>query len=180
MANFVQHIIGKFRRDENGAVLVEFAIVLPLMLLFFAVTVESGRMFWAYQQTVSGVRDASRFFGRAAPFDICTTGTAGWPAVLADFVENRYRAQDAGTATSVFGGSVSLATTNPVVVTINCIDDDGQDGRSDIYDADMVVIGTVTANLEISLPFAGPLAFFGVPASQVSAAVSDQVRIYGQ
>ncbi len=64
----------RFWRDQAGAQLVEFAIVLPLMLLIFGVIVEGGRLMWSYQTVVSGVRDATRYLARVAPRDICSTG----------------------------------------------------------------------------------------------------------
>ena len=54
--------------------MVEFAILLPILLLVFAVIVEGGRLMWSYQTVVAGVRDATRYVARAAPANICSTG----------------------------------------------------------------------------------------------------------
>lgn len=61
-----------FRRDTRGAALVEFAICLPLMLVLFAATVESMRMFWSYQTTIWAVRDGARYVARAAVPAACS------------------------------------------------------------------------------------------------------------
>ena len=38
----------RFSKEESGAALVEFAILLPMMLLVFAVIIEGGRLMWSY------------------------------------------------------------------------------------------------------------------------------------
>ncbi len=63
--------IKTFYRSTSGAALVEFVIVFPMMILFFVMIVEFGRLYWGYQSVVAGVRDASRYLARVAPVDIC-------------------------------------------------------------------------------------------------------------
>lgn len=166
----------KFARREDGAVLVEFALVMPVMLLLFAATIESARMFWAYQQTISGVRDASRFFGRAASFTICSESMAPWSATLKDIVENRY-AGFGGSGLSVFGGDITVVS---VTATRNCIKDDGENGAPDLFEADTVIIGTVTATIRIDFPFGAIFSLFGNGLTSATTNISDQVRVYGQ
>ena len=129
----LRRISRKFARNDEGAVLVEFALVMPVMLLFFAATVESARMFWAFQQTISGVRDASRFFGRAANLDICPSTAAKlapWATTLQGIVQNKYQpVGSSGSPVTVFGGSVTVVS---VVPTVNCINDSGRNGAPNL------------------------------------------------
>ena len=75
-ARILRRLGGKrFRREEEGAVLVEFGIVFPVMLLLLFVMIEAGRLLWAYQIAVEGVREASRYLARTAPVDICLDST---------------------------------------------------------------------------------------------------------
>ena len=62
--------VTSFRRDERGVQLVELAIVLPVMLLFFAAVAEFGRYFYEYTTLAKGSRVAVRYLATA-----CTNGT---------------------------------------------------------------------------------------------------------
>ena len=59
----VTRAVERFARGERGTQMIEFAIALPFMLLFFAGTVELGRLFYTYttlaKATVIGARYAS-------------------------------------------------------------------------------------------------------------------------
>jgi hypothetical protein len=161
-------------RREDGAVLVEFALVFPVMLLLFAVTVEATRMLWTYQKAISGVRDASRYIGRAANFDICSSGAAeieSWETRLADIVEEDILGAD------LFYSGVSVEGVNLV---LTCIDDNGLDGGPDLYAADDVIIATVSADVLITFPLGNILALFGDELTSVNTSITDAVRIYGQ
>jgi hypothetical protein len=61
-ARFISVLKG-FARCERGTQMLEFAIALPFLLLFFAGTVELGRLFYTYttlaKATVVGARYAS-------------------------------------------------------------------------------------------------------------------------
>ncbi|MCB1348871.1 MAG: pilus assembly protein, partial [Maritimibacter sp.] len=59
--------IKTFWQSTSGTALVEFVIVFPMMILFFAIMVEFGRLYWGYQSVVAGVRDAARYVGRVGP-----------------------------------------------------------------------------------------------------------------
>lgn len=166
-------IAGLFRR-EDGAVLVEFALILPVMLLFFAVTIEAGRMLWTYQQIVSGVRDASRYLGRAAPYEICP-GFTGPTEPLASRIEDIVE-EDVG-GVSIFGSGVSI---DSVTYTVTCADDSGEDGGPDDYADDKVMIGTVTADVTIALPLGNVFSLFGASLGPIDVTVFDRMRIYGQ
>ena len=60
-------LVSQFLRSNSGAALVEFALLLPLTLVTFALIAEGGRLFWSYQNVITGVRDTARHLGRVAP-----------------------------------------------------------------------------------------------------------------
>jgi len=53
--------IRRFSRDERGAAAVEFALVLPLLVVFAFGTVDFGRALFAYNYLTSAVREGGRF-----------------------------------------------------------------------------------------------------------------------
>lgn len=55
-------------RSERGAAAVEFALVLPVLLLVVAGAVEFGRAFWFYDALSKATRDATRYISIANCF----------------------------------------------------------------------------------------------------------------
>lgn len=49
------------KKTETGAAAVEFAIVLPLLVLVFTGMIEYGRLMWNYNALAKATRDAARF-----------------------------------------------------------------------------------------------------------------------
>ncbi|MEM9031340.1 MAG: TadE/TadG family type IV pilus assembly protein [Pseudomonadota bacterium] len=154
-----------YGRNESGATLVEFALVLPMLLLVFAVIVEGGRLFWSYQAAISGVRDAARYLARVAPGDICGSGgsVAGYQSTLEGIVRNR------SNGSAIFPSGVTVTS---VVPSHACI--------TGSYRGGQVPVATVTANLQVTFPFADTFALFGSPAlATITTTVTDQNRIFG-
>lgn len=152
------------RRDDEGAALVEFGLLLPTLLLFFAVAVEGSRLFWSYQSTIAGVRDAARFVGRSAPSNICDTGgnLNSYNAVVLNIV------RDTSSGASVFPGSIEVTE---AASTLTCV--------AGPYRLDETPIATVTATLQIAYPFSGVFGFFGVTLDPVTTSVTDRTRVFG-
>lgn len=167
MQRFLHSISRRLRRfagDESGAQLVEFAIVLPMMLLVFAVIVEGGRMMWSYQTVVAGVRDATRFLARVTPRDICDFGTdvSGYDDILASIIRN------ANDGSSVLPSGVSVTE---ILSSLECNEGD--------YRSDVAPIVTVRADVEVTFPFAGLFTLVGGDRPTLETSVSDQSRVYG-
>ncbi|MGP1357701.1 TadE/TadG family type IV pilus assembly protein [Roseicyclus sp.] len=158
-----------FARDERGAALVEFALLLPILLLFFAVTVEGGRMMWSYQAANAGVRDAARFLARSAPFDVCAPGgsladhVAGLETDLATIVAS------ANSGAALYPGGV---TVEGVTSALDCV--------SGNFRNSPVAVVRVTATVRIDLPFGALLDFGGNGARPaLTATISDEHRVFG-
>lgn len=154
----------KFRQDQSGAVLVEFALILPLLLVIFGVVIEGSRMMKSYQSVTSGVRDATRFLARVAPLDVCSSGgdlggfNAELQAIVANSIGGRPLLQDQITVTSV-------------TATVSCTN-----GNFRVSPSPSV---NVTAALDIEFPFAGLFRFFGSPLGTVNTTVTDQQKVFG-
>ena len=63
MNRIMQHL-ARFRRAHGGIAAVEFAIVLPLLVLMLFGTIEIGRILFDYQAASKSVRDATRYLTR--------------------------------------------------------------------------------------------------------------------
>lgn len=160
----------RFLRDERGAVLVEFVITLPLMILFFAIIVETARIFWSYQLAISGVRDATRYMSRVIPQNSCTV-VGGYDmtahnTTVTDIV-TKDRRWPLG---NMFPTSI---TVNSVTPTLDC-------SATGTYRNGIPPIVTVTANFTVRFPMSFAWDYFGDGLSTGVANVSDQARVFGQ
>ena len=95
------------RRSDRGAAAVEFAVVLPLLLLIVFATIQYGLYFWAAQTGSSTVNVAARQL---------TVGNCDTEGELVTMVENRLGATAvaAPTVTRTYydlGGTTPLGTT---------------------------------------------------------------------
>lgn len=158
------HMLRRLRRDEDGAALVEFALILPMALLLFGVVIEGSRLFWSYQATMAGVRDAARYVGRSVQTDICdTTGNLNdWSGTLEDIV------RESSSGTQLFPTTITVTSVN---ATLQCFSGD--------FRLTSTPIATVTANLQITYPFQGLFAFAGVSLPTATTTVADTSRIFG-
>lgn len=89
----------KLGRDERGAVVVEFALVLPLLVIFVFGIVEFGRAYNAKIQLTSAVREGAR------------TAALGGPSIDPGKITERTRDAAAG-----------LEHTKISVVSTKCVD----------------------------------------------------------
>lgn len=154
----------QFARKSDGAALVEFAILLPVMLLTFAVIIEGGRLFWSYQSAASGVRDAARYLARVAPRDICTTPGAitGYSDELLAIVSQSIDGN------AIFPSGISVTAVTP---TLSCV--------AGSFRISPAPVAQVTANLTVTFPFASVFAFSGSALGTITTTLSDQSRVYG-
>lgn len=155
----------RLRRDDQGAALVEFGMVLPVMLVMFGLTIEAGRTFWSYQATIAGVRDATRYVGRSEQTGVCNDASptlSGWNAKVTDIVRN------ASDGTALFPSTITVGR---VTADLTCVTGN--------YRLAQVPMATITAELQITYPFAGLFALVGVGLPTVDTVVTDTGRIFG-
>lgn len=55
---------------QRGAAAVEFAFILPLLLLIFTGTIEFGRAMWHYDALAKAARDAARYLSTVPTVDL--------------------------------------------------------------------------------------------------------------
>jgi len=172
----------RFRRNESGVALVEFAIFLPLFLLSFFVIIEFSRVFFSYQGAVAGVRDAARYLARITPESICDGAVNGSGGVLVytnpdgnggnvDAIE-QIVTRNMDNEYNTLPEKISiLSVTSTFVCVVPPVG---------TYRQDEVPIAQVSAQIEIELPLGGILEFNGQPLiPNITHTVTDQSRIFG-
>ncbi|MGJ8596961.1 TadE/TadG family type IV pilus assembly protein [Sulfitobacter sp.] len=162
---FQPRFVKRFGGEDDGAIIVEFGIVMPIMLLLLALTVEASRLMWSYQSVIAGVRDAGRYMARVTPSDICAGGgsVSGLSATLKDIVQKDIN----GNALFPIG-----ITVNSVTPSYSCV--------AGTYRVSPAPVAQVTANVTVQFPLGGLLALFGEGISSVTTDVTDKSRIFGQ
>jgi TadE-like protein len=161
----VRSHLRRLAADESGTQLVEFAFVLPMMLLVFGVIIEGGRMMWSYQTVVAGVRDAARFLARVTPRDICdedVSAISDYDDTLIGIIRN------ANDGSSVLPSGVLVTG---IVTELECFDGE--------FRSDVAPIATVRADVEVTFPFAGLFTLVGGSRPTLETSVLDQSRVYG-
>ncbi|MGI1662327.1 TadE/TadG family type IV pilus assembly protein [Palleronia sp. KMU-117] len=157
----------RFGRDESGLALVEFAICLPLMILVFGMIIEGSRLMWSFQNSISGVRDATRYLARITPADVCQPGGTTFDDQadrLTAIIRDRI-----GTGESILPRGVDLVD---VTATLDCV--------VGAYRISPAPVAQLTARVEITHPFASLFAFAGGGVEDsVIVDVSDEARIFG-
>ena len=159
----------KFRRNEDGAALVELAILLPVFLMLFATIIEGGRMMYTYQAVIAGVRDATRYVARVAPKDLCQTGgtVTGSVSGLDTRVDGLIR--DTVNSRVLYPDAFTIGT---IAITHTCSTDTTWLGGQ-------AAIAVVSAPLTIRFPFGGIFRFAGGDLPTINTFVTDRSRIYG-
>lgn len=158
----------RFAAGERGATAVEFAILLPLMMVVLAAVIEGARIYWNYQSAVSGVRDAARYLARVTNDDICpsATGRADAATIANDIVR---RNMGSG-STNLFPVGVTLV--GMPAVTYSCLTVSGI--------SDQVPVVQVQASIQIALPLEPLFDYFiTFVANPVTSTITDQSRVYG-
>jgi Flp pilus assembly protein TadG len=157
-------LVKGFFNDCRGAILVEFAIVMPMLLLVFSMMIEGSRLMWSYQSTISGVRDATRYLARVAPLDICSSGgsVAAFAGDLTAIVANNIN------GASIFPASITVNSVSP---SLSCI--------AGTYRVNPAPVVQVSANITITFAFSGLFTLAGSNLANVSTTVTDQSRVFG-
>lgn len=62
-----RNIFRRFFIREEGSILIESLLAIPLVTIFSAGILEYGNVLWQRQQVQAGVRDAARYWSRCRP-----------------------------------------------------------------------------------------------------------------
>lgn len=174
--------IKTFWQSCSGTALVEFVIVFPMMILFFAIIVEFGRLYWGYQSVVAGVRDAARYVARVGPVDVCVTDSAGGDllpylvAVDADDIEAMIEEERVG-GTSVLPSQFAVDV-DGVSATYACPAADSSSVTWE-YRTPEIPLATVSVQVTMQFPLGSLFSLFGDGLGSVTTTVSDDARIFG-
>ena len=76
----LRQTIKRFFRREDGTQMIEFALVLPVLILLFAGTTELGRLFYTYTSLVKATRAGARYLSTVT--NVPTSTTAGKNVVM--------------------------------------------------------------------------------------------------
>ncbi len=174
MMRALRHIL-RFRRDQRGATAVEFAILMPIMMVCFGAIVEGARIYWNYQAAVSGVRDATRNVARITDPEICVGLPTGFilpePSLIANAVARERVDANMGTgAANLFPTSVDITG---ISTRLLCVATPG-------HVQPVTPVAVVRARVQVDLPFSTVFEVFGArDNTRMISWITDQARIYG-
>lgn len=176
MRRAFRHILRRFTARQGGATAVEFAIVMPIMMVCFGAIVEGARIYWNYQSAVSGVRDAARYIARIEDPEICVgrpTGLLPEGSLIANAVAAERIEANMGTgAGNLFPAGVSIVD-GSVSTRLRCVPTPG-------HTQDVTPVAVVAVEVQVDLPFGTVFEFFGARTNEdMRSVITDQARIYG-
>lgn len=163
-----------FARGDDGAAMVEFALVLPMMLIVFAVMVEGSRLLMSYQAAITGVREATRYIARVAPANVCShTGT--WPSDATEMVTAivKYGAD----GTQVLPRDVTINSVTPSYACFAKVTD--STGTDYTPRNGPAAVAQVVASVTIDFPFGTLFQLAGGTSASITTTVTDRSRIFG-
>lgn len=176
MISHARHILRWFRSENSGATVVEFAILMPVMLVCFGTIVEGARIYWNYQSAVSGVRDAARYIARIEDRNSCIgrpIGLLSESSIIANAIaQERIEANMGSGASNLFPLGVSIVD-NSVSTRLRCVATPG-------HSQDVTPVVVVAVRVRVDLPFGTVFEFFGGRENtRMVSRITDQARIYG-
>jgi Flp pilus assembly protein TadG len=114
-------MLKRFRREEGGAILVEMALITPLMLSLSAGVFEFGNLIQKKLLIEAGLRDAARYAARCRPIGTACSTAAANLAVTGTITGD-------GTATGtarVSGWTAGSVTVQPQYQSVAAVDGSG-------------------------------------------------------
>lgn len=102
----------KLRKRQQGAAVVEFALLLTLLLMIVAGIIEFGRTFWYYDALTKATRDGARFLSNSR--------AESYPPAIDDTLKEKAKAMVVQAATAARVPSFSEADVDDVDCNPNC------------------------------------------------------------
>jgi Flp pilus assembly protein TadG len=150
--------------DERGSALVEGAVVVPFLIVFFLGAFEFSWYFYNQQLVVAGLRDAARYMTRVQ----LTDGNMD-PCVQKDLRGVLYSIDAANLATTAQvapGGVARVRGWRPVDVTISCVSTAAlESGAYSDGSTSMTIVRATTTFSDPSLGFFSALGLTTPPLS---------------
>lgn len=80
-------MIARFLRDDRGSPSVEFALILPAMLVLMFGGMEAGHFAWTEHKLIKAVREGARFASRLPVEQYCDGATAQFDTAAEDNIK---------------------------------------------------------------------------------------------
>ena len=153
-------LLGRIRRDDAGAALVEFSLVAPVLLFLGLGMSEFGRFMYQHQMVVEGLRDAARYLARLDPGDATNQANAANLAV-----------------TGTIDGSGDPRVENWVVgdVSFDVTDVDNDDGAGNPLYRGGAIIQVIEVTTSFDYDDVGFLSAIGIESLTFNAAHEQRV-----
>lgn len=160
------------RDDQAGSVLVETALVIPVLFLLGFGAFEFGNIFYEYQSVTTGVRDAARYLARAPLGSAATSDCVEAINNLSAAAQNLAVSGDVHTAAParVPGWAPAHVTVSPIQIQ-NPID---PDTHSPTYRGPVPFTCVVKVTSTFSYQQLGFLEVFKLPAPQITVSHSER------
>jgi Flp pilus assembly protein TadG len=141
----------KESRSEVGAAIIEFAILLPLLLLIAAGIVEFGRVIWYYDALTKATRDGARFMSSVPADSLGTLASGNRPSdcnQIGPVAANRL-VYCAASSAKILGFAMSN-------IVVQCDDKDCTNNMSPLPTYIKVKITNYSVNVGQWIPFIAP------------------------
>jgi Flp pilus assembly protein TadG len=79
--------IGRFARQTKASASVEFALMVPLLVVLLFGGAEAGHFVWTQHKLVEAVRDGARFASRLPVYDVCDGNSSVISSTLEDQIK---------------------------------------------------------------------------------------------
>jgi Flp pilus assembly protein TadG len=152
-------------RDQHGSALIESAIVVPLLVVFFFGVFEFSWYFYQQQLIAIGLRDAASYLARSS--DPCNAVSREWKA-------EQERAKNLATGGSIKGGVARVTGWTAAMVTLQCARAENPAGPNGLRRYRGPSVYVVTASTSFNYPSLGFFDLLGLRAPIISASYSER------
>src|SRR5215469_7022978 len=151
--------------DEQGAALIEGALVIPLLIALVFGVFEFSRLFYQQHLVVLGLHDAADYLARSA--DPCNAVSPAWKA-------EQQHAKNLATHGSLSGGAARVRGWTAQMVTTKCSKIDNPIGPNGLSSFRGASVYAVTAATEFTYPSLGFLNLLHLRSPVISASYSER------
>ena len=156
----VKRLIQRFYKKDDGSILIEALLAIPVVTIFSVGILEYGNVLWQRQQVQTGVRDAARYWSRCRPLD--SSGGAYMPCNITTARNIAFYGNPTGTGGLRVPGwedDAGLVITPAVPPTVSTLDDMATITGIAQYDASpifhLLQIDPITIQYEFQMRYIG-------------------------